>query len=144
MMAEPRRMKAMVLRQSGRALCHEERDLPSPGPGQVRVRVEACAVCRTDLHVVDGELPDRKLPIVPGHEIVGIVEAAGEGVAGIAPGARVGVAWLEALLGIWMIIAPWLLGFSSLPVVTWNSVIVGIALIVISVDSMRTGLMQSA
>ncbi|CAM3912685.1 SPW repeat protein [Castellaniella denitrificans] len=52
--------------------------------------------------------------------------------------------WLEALLGIWMIIAPWLLGFSSLPVVTWNSVIVGIALIVISVDSMRTGLMQSA
>ncbi len=99
MMAEPRRMKAMVLRQSGRALCHEERDLPSPGPGQVRVRVEACAVCRTDLHVVDGELPDRKLPIVPGHEIVGIVEAAGEGVAGIAPGARVGVAWLASTCG---------------------------------------------
>ena len=54
--------------------------MPEPGPGQIRVRVEACGVCRTDLHVVDGELPDPKLPIVPGHEIVGRVEAVGEGV----------------------------------------------------------------
>ncbi|MHA3902589.1 zinc-dependent alcohol dehydrogenase family protein [Castellaniella sp. WN] len=92
-------MQAMVLHQSGQALRHEERDLPSPGPGQVRVRVEACAVCRTDLHVVDGDLPDQQLPIVPGHEIVGIVEAAGEGVVGIDPGARVGVAWLASTCG---------------------------------------------
>ena len=62
------------------------------------MRVEACGVCRTDLHVVDGELPDPKLPIVPGHEIVGRVEAAGEGVA-LAPGARVGVAWLGHACG---------------------------------------------
>jgi propanol-preferring alcohol dehydrogenase len=71
----------------------EERPDPSPGPGQVRVRVEACGVCRTDLHVVDGELPNPKLPIVPGHEIVGRVDAVGEG-AGLKVGAHVGVAWL--------------------------------------------------
>jgi propanol-preferring alcohol dehydrogenase len=71
----------------------EERPDPSPGPGQVRVRVEACGVCRTDLHVVDGELPNPKLPIVPGHEIVGRVDAVGEGV-GLEAGARIGVAWL--------------------------------------------------
>ena len=86
-------MRAMVLRRTGERLAMEERPEPAPGPGQIRVRVEACGVCRTDLHVVDGELPDPKLPIVPGHEIVGRVEAAGEGVA-LALGARVGVAWL--------------------------------------------------
>jgi hypothetical protein len=91
--------RAEFLRQAGQALCHEQRDIPSPGPGQVRVRVEACAVCRTDLHVVDGELPDQKTPVIPGHEIVGLVEAAGEGVAGIAPGARVGIAWLAHTCG---------------------------------------------
>src|SRR5206468_997433 len=67
---------------------------PEPGPDQVLIRVEACAVCRTDLHVVDGELPDPKLPLVPGHEIVGTVVAAGERAGGIAPGTRVGVPWL--------------------------------------------------
>ena len=71
----------------------EERPDPAPGPGQIRIRVEACGVCRTDLHLVDGELPNPKLPVVPGHEIVGRVEAAGEGVA-LELGARVGAAWL--------------------------------------------------
>ncbi len=100
MTAERHRMQAMVLHRTGRDLRFEERDIPSPGPGEVRVRVEACAVCRTDLHVVDGELPDQRVPIVPGHEIVGIVEAAGSGVAGIAPGTRVGVAWLAGTCGV--------------------------------------------
>ena len=86
-------MRAMVLHRAHERLVMEERPEPSPGPGQVRVRVEACGVCRTDLHVVDGELPNPKLPIVPGHEIVGRVEAVGEGVD-LKPGARVGVAWL--------------------------------------------------
>jgi alcohol dehydrogenase, propanol-preferring len=86
-------MRAMVLRRPGERLVMEERPEPQPGPGQVRIRIEACGVCRTDLHVVDGELPDPKLPIVPGHEIVGRVEAKGEGVD-FKTGARVGVAWL--------------------------------------------------
>jgi propanol-preferring alcohol dehydrogenase len=91
-------MRAMVLNRAGDRLKMEERPDPAPGPGQIRVRVEACGVCRTDLHVVDGELPNPKLPIVPGHEIVGRVEAAGEGVA-LKPGARVGVAWLGHACG---------------------------------------------
>jgi alcohol dehydrogenase, propanol-preferring len=86
-------MRAMVLRRPGERLAMEERPEPQPGPGQIRIRIEACGVCRTDLHVVDGELPDPKLPIVPGHEIVGRVETAGEGVD-IELGARVGAAWL--------------------------------------------------
>ena len=86
-------MRAMVLRRPGERLAMEERPDPKPGPGQIRIRIEACGVCRTDLHVVDGELPNPKLPIVPGHEIVGRVEAAGEGVE-LKLGARVGVAWL--------------------------------------------------
>ncbi|HMA16766.1 MAG TPA: zinc-dependent alcohol dehydrogenase family protein [Kiloniellaceae bacterium] len=68
--------------------------LPQPGPGELRVKVAACGVCRTDLHVVDGELPDPKLPVVPGHEIVGRVDALGAGVTGFAPGQRVGIPWL--------------------------------------------------
>jgi propanol-preferring alcohol dehydrogenase len=83
----------MVLRRPGERLAMEERPDPAPGPAQIRIRIEACGVCRTDLHVVDGELPDPKLPIVPGHEIVGRVEAVGEGVD-FKLGARVGVAWL--------------------------------------------------
>jgi propanol-preferring alcohol dehydrogenase len=66
----------------------------APGPEQVRVRVRACAVCRTDLHVVDGDLPEPRLPIVPGHEIVGEVEERGAGVEGLRPGDRVGIPWL--------------------------------------------------
>ncbi|MDF2619113.1 MAG: zinc-binding alcohol dehydrogenase family protein [Xanthobacteraceae bacterium] len=92
-------MKAMVLHAYGERLRLEERPLPIPGAGEIRVRVEACAVCRTDLHVVDGELPLGKLPVVPGHEIVGIVEALGEGVAAPAIGTRVGIPWLGHTCG---------------------------------------------
>ncbi|HTY02500.1 MAG TPA: zinc-dependent alcohol dehydrogenase family protein [Rhodocyclaceae bacterium] len=87
-------MKAMVLRRPGESLVPEELPVPVPGSGQVQLRVEACGVCRTDLHLVDGELPDPVLPMIPGHEIVGRVSAAGEGVAGFTPGQRVGVPWL--------------------------------------------------
>ena len=74
----------------------EPRDLPqpAPGPGEVLIRVEACGVCRTDLHILDGELAAPRLPLVPGHEIVGRVERTGPGVAGLASGQRVGVPWL--------------------------------------------------
>src|ERR671929_83921 len=68
--------------------------VPSPGRGEVLLRVRACGVCRTDLHVVDGELPEPKLPLVPGHQIVGEVVAAGEGAERFSPGDRVGVPWL--------------------------------------------------
>ena len=67
---------------------------PLPGPGQVQVSVSACGVCRTDLHVVDGDLMEAKLPIIPGHEIVGTVSALGDGVEGFKPGDRVGIPWL--------------------------------------------------
>lgn len=87
-------MTAMVLRRPGAPLAMETRPTPTPGPGELRLRVEACGVCRTDLHVVDGELPDPALPIVPGHEIVGRVEALGPGVSGFSVGERVGVPWL--------------------------------------------------
>ncbi len=88
-------MHAMVLRKkaAGR-LEAADLPLPQPGPGQIRVRVAACGVCRTDLHVVDGDLTDPKLPIVPGHEIVGTVDALGGGVVAFAAGQRVGVPWL--------------------------------------------------
>jgi propanol-preferring alcohol dehydrogenase len=92
-------MRAMVLRAVGRPLILEERLDPSPGPGEIRVRVEACAVCRTDLHIVDGDLPNPKLPIIPGHEIVGVVDALGETVGGFALGERVGVPWLGHTCG---------------------------------------------
>ena len=92
-------MRAMVLKRLGERLVIEERPDPTPKPGQIRIRIEACGVCRTDLHVVDGELSHPKLPIVPGHEVVGRVEAAGEGVA-LVIGARVGAAWLAHADGI--------------------------------------------
>ena len=68
---------------------------PRPGPGEILVRVNACGVCRTDLHVIEGELPSRKSPIIPGHQVAGVVEACGEKAHRFAPGARVGVAWLH-------------------------------------------------
>ncbi|GAA5235715.1 zinc-dependent alcohol dehydrogenase family protein [Verticiella sediminum] len=89
----------MVLHAHRQPLSLENRPEPEPGPGMLRIRVLACAVCRTDLHVVDGELPPGPLPIVPGHEVVGVVEALGAGVAGPPPGARVGVAWLAHACG---------------------------------------------
>ena len=87
-------MRAMVLHAPGQRLRLEEWPVPEPGPEQLLLKVHACAVCRTDLHVVDGELPHPKLPLVLGHEIVGTVVRAGERAEGFAPGARVGVPWL--------------------------------------------------
>jgi alcohol dehydrogenase, propanol-preferring len=92
-------MHAMVLQAPNAPLVPEERADPSPGPGEVRVKVSACGVCRTDLHVVDGELPDIRYPIIPGHEVVGRVDALGEAVDGLAPGMRVGVPWLGFTCG---------------------------------------------
>src|SRR5918994_75928 len=92
-------MKAMVLHEVRTPLVREERPLPSPAPGEVRLAVEACAVCRTDLHVVDGDLPNPKLPIIPGHEIVGRIEAVGKGVTGFRIGERVGIPWLGHTCG---------------------------------------------
>jgi propanol-preferring alcohol dehydrogenase len=74
--------------------------VPQPASGEILIEIAACGVCRTDLHVVDGELPRPKLPIVPGHEIVGHVAATGEGVSGFPRGARVGVPWLGATCGV--------------------------------------------
>jgi alcohol dehydrogenase, propanol-preferring len=93
-------MKAMVLHAIGRPLALEERPALRPGPGELRLRIEACAVCRTDLHVVDGVLPNPKLPIIPGHEIIGIVDALGVDVAAPKIGARVGVPWLGHTCGL--------------------------------------------
>lgn len=89
----------MVLQATGSPLVRESRPDPEPGPGEIRVRVSACGVCRTDLHVVDGELPQAVLPVVPGHEIVGRVDAIGAGVSGFALGERVGVPWLGHTCG---------------------------------------------
>ncbi|HUJ76875.1 MAG TPA: zinc-dependent alcohol dehydrogenase family protein [bacterium] len=87
-------MHAMVLSAAGQALALTERKLPQPATGQVLLRVQACAVCRTDLHVLDGELPRPRLPLIPGHEIVGQVVAKGAGAGRFALGDRVGVPWL--------------------------------------------------
>jgi len=92
-------MKAMQLAVPRTALRLAEMPRPQPGPGQILIRVRACGVCRTDLHVVDGDLTQGKLPIVPGHEIVGMVEERGPGVGRFAIGARVGVPWLGSTCG---------------------------------------------
>ncbi len=93
------RMRAMELERPGMPLALRERPIPQPAEGEILVEVAACGVCRTDLHVVDGELPDPRLPIVPGHEIVGRVAAIGTGVTGFAMGERVGVPWLGRTCG---------------------------------------------
>src|SRR5271157_1566947 len=93
-------MRAMVLDRPGVPLAMRQREMPAPGRGEILVEIAACGVCRTDLHVVDGELPDPKLPIVPGHEIVGRIAAIGSGVAGFAAGDRVGVPWLGFTCGV--------------------------------------------
>ncbi len=92
-------MLAMVLTEPHGRLEAMQRDVPAPGPGQVRVEVGACAVCRTDLHVVDDDLPGIRHPIVPGHEIVGRVTAQGHG-ARLALGTRVGIPWLGHTCGL--------------------------------------------
>jgi propanol-preferring alcohol dehydrogenase len=84
----------MVMTRQRQPLELRDVDTPQPSRRQVRLRVEACGVCRTDLHVLDGDLPSPKLPLVLGHQIVGVVEAAGEDVDGVEPGARIGVPWL--------------------------------------------------
>ena len=92
-------MRAMVLRSARSALEYASLDDPRPGPGQVAVKVHACGVCRTDLHVIDGELPHARSPVVPGHEIVGTVVSVGERVSALAVGDRVGVPWLGSTCG---------------------------------------------
>ena len=92
-------MKAMLLRHPRSPLEPADLPTPVPGPGQVRLRVLACAVCRTDLHVIDGDLPSPKLPLVLGHEIVGRVEALGQGASRFRVGDRVGVPWLGGACG---------------------------------------------
>ena len=96
-------MRAMVLAASGPAAGRplELRDAPVPeiGPEDILIRVRACGVCHTDLHAVEGELPDAKLPLVPGHEVVGVVERAGERAMRFKAGDRVGAAWLRSACG---------------------------------------------
>jgi propanol-preferring alcohol dehydrogenase len=87
-------MRAAVLEHPGRPLLLKEMTVAEPGAGRLRIRVEACGVCRTDLHIVDGELHDPKLPLVLGHQIVGVVDALGSGVTDVAEGERIGVPWL--------------------------------------------------
>jgi alcohol dehydrogenase, propanol-preferring len=93
-------MRAQVLTAAGRPLAAAELPAPSPGPHQLLIAVSACAVCRTDLHVVDGELPEPKLPLVPGHEIIGRVVEKGESADRFRIGERVGVPWLGWTCGV--------------------------------------------
>jgi propanol-preferring alcohol dehydrogenase len=93
-------MQAMVLKQLHAPLEWTELPDRQPGQGEIRVKVGACGVCRTDLHVVDGELPHPHLPIIPGHEIVGRIDAIGSGVEGLAMGQRVGIPWLGHTCGV--------------------------------------------
>ncbi|KRB18486.1 MULTISPECIES: zinc-dependent alcohol dehydrogenase family protein [Mesorhizobium] len=92
-------MRAMVLESIGTRLRLVDRSDPLPGVGEIRLKVEACAVCRTDLHVIDGDLRHPKLPLTPGHEIVGMVDSVGKGVARSRIGRRVGVPWLGHTCG---------------------------------------------
>ena len=92
-------MQAMLLTKVGQPLQLTELAKPVLHKGQLLIRVLACGICRTDLHVVDGDLPDPQLPLVPGHQIVGVVEQTGQGVAGFAVGQRVGVPWLGGSCG---------------------------------------------
>jgi propanol-preferring alcohol dehydrogenase len=93
-------MRAMVLNKIGAPLQWTELPDRAPGPGQVRVKIAACGVCRTDLHVVDGELPHPQVPIIPGHEIIGRIDAVGGGVEGLREGQRVGIPWLGYTCGV--------------------------------------------
>jgi propanol-preferring alcohol dehydrogenase len=92
-------MRALRLHAAGEPLRLERLPVPEPGPGQVLLRVLACGVCRTDQHIVDGELAHPKLPLVPGHEVVGTVQACGAGVTRLREGTRVGVPWLGGACG---------------------------------------------
>lgn len=96
-------MKAMLLRDirpiSSSPLTHVELPVPEPGKGEIRVKVSACGICRTDLHVIEGDLPPMRLPLVPGHQVVGTVDRQGEGARRFRPGTRVGIAWLRHTCG---------------------------------------------
>lgn len=96
-------MRAMVLERNAQVTTHPLRLLdlprPRPGPGEMLVRVRVCGVCRTDLHVIEADLPPRKLPLIPGHQVVGVVEATGAGATRFAAGTRVGIAWLRHTCG---------------------------------------------
>ena len=92
-------MRAMRLHGPRQSLVLDHIPLPQPGPGEVQLRVLACGVCRTDLHVVDGELSEPRLPLIPGHEVVGEVTALGEGVTDLETGQRIGVPWLGGTCG---------------------------------------------
>jgi alcohol dehydrogenase, propanol-preferring len=93
-------MKAMLLNAGQRRLQYSDVELPTPGPGQVLIKISACGVCRTDLHVVDSELTQPKLPLIPGHEIIGRVEALGEAAEKFHVGDRVGVPWVGHTCGV--------------------------------------------
>jgi len=93
-------MHAMVLKKIGTALQWTDLADPQPGPGEIRVKMSACGVCRTDLHVVDGELPNPNIPIIPGHEIVGRINLLGAEVKGLKIGERVGIPWLGHTCGV--------------------------------------------
>jgi propanol-preferring alcohol dehydrogenase len=96
-------MKACVLRKQApietNPLDYCNVSTPEPGAGQVLVKVRACGICRTDLHVVEGDLPQKRMPVIPGHQIVGVIERVGPGVEGVALGKRVGIAWLHQTCG---------------------------------------------
>jgi len=98
-MEVPQIMRAMVLHTPGTPLVDQEVPVPKPNPDQVLVKVRACAVCRTDLHVVDGELPNPKLPVIPGHEIVGTVVQTGKNATSFKIGERIGIPWLGHTCG---------------------------------------------
>lgn len=97
-------MKAIVLKENKpieeSPLILEERPLPLPGPFEVRIKIRACGICRTDLHVIEGELPPVKLPLIPGHQVVGVVDMLGEGCSRFKMGERIGIAWLRKTCGI--------------------------------------------
>src|SRR5581483_8805731 len=96
-------MRAMALDRSADVaatpLTARELPAPEPGAGEVRVRVRVCGVCRTDLHIVEGDLPLVKRPVIPGHEIVGVIDRLGRDVRGVKEGDRVGIAWLQGTCG---------------------------------------------
>lgn len=92
-------MHAMVLEHPGQPLKAVKLPLPAAGPGELLLKVQACGICRTDLHIVDGELSEPHLPLIPGHQIVGAIEAVGKGVKGFKPGDLVGVPWLGGTCG---------------------------------------------
>ena len=99
MVSVPSTMKAMVLEEQGKPLIEKELPVPEPEPHQLLVKILCCGVCRTDLHIYDGELQEPSLPLIPGHEIIGEVVTAGSAVSGFETGRRVGVPWLGHVCG---------------------------------------------